>query len=58
MMVTFIALMIENEAAKSTEAGKKKYRAYFVRVKCYARYKDEVDGILAADGYEDCIVTE
>ncbi len=58
MMVTFIAMMIEAEAAKSIEAGKRKYRAYFVKTKIYARYKADVDGILTIDGYEDCIVTE
>jgi len=40
------------------EAGKEKYRAYFVNTRIYARYREATDEMLLADGYEDCIVTD
>ena len=55
-MTTFIARMIMKEADKSTAAGQKKYRAYFVKTRLYKRWKDNVDTILKTDGYEDVIV--
>ena len=55
-MATFIARRIMKEAGKSTEAGQKKYRAYFVRTSMYKNWKEEVDTILKTDGYEDAIV--
>lgn len=58
MMSAFIARMIIKAADKSLEAGQAKYRAYFVKTKIYANYKDDVDTILRTDGYEDVIVTE
>jgi len=58
MMSTFIAKMIMKQADDSTEAGQKKYRAYFINTKLYAKWKDEVDTILTTDGYESVIVTE
>ena len=58
MMSAFIARMIIKAADKSLEAGQVKYRAYFVKTKIYANYKDDVDTILRTDGYEDVIVTE
>lgn len=54
-MATFIASRIMEEANKSTEAGQKKYRAYF-RTRLYKKWKDEVDTILETDGYDDVIV--
>lgn len=56
-MVTFIAGRIELEADKSLEAGKDKYRAYFVNITIYERYRKDVEAILIQDGYGDCIVT-
>ena len=53
---TFIARMIMKEADKSTAAGQKKYRAYFVRTSLYKNWKEDVDTILKTDGYEDVIV--
>lgn len=55
-MATFIARMIMEKADKSIEAGKKKYRAYFVNTKLYKNWKEDVDTILVTDGYEDVIV--
>ena len=49
-MATFIARRIMKEAGKSTEAGQKKYRAYFVRTSLYKNWKEEVDTILKTDG--------
>lgn len=57
-MCTFIARMIESAYDKSEEAGKAKYRAYFVSTKIYAKWKENVETILTTDGYEDCIVAE
>ena len=55
-MVTFISIMIEKTARKSgVEAGKKKYEAYFVKTDLYKEFRDEVDAILIADGFEGCI---
>lgn len=58
-MVTFIARMIkEQKENKGLEAGQNKYRAYFVKVKIYEKYRKDVEEILIVDGCEDCIVTE
>ena len=57
-MATFIANRIIEAREKSLEEGQAKYRAYFVNIKLYVRYKDGVDAILLQDGYGDCIVTE
>lgn len=57
-MCTFIARMIESAYDKSEEAGKAKYRAYFVSTKIYAKWKEDVDTILITDGYENAIVTQ
>lgn len=54
-MTTFIARMIMKEADKS-EAGQKKYRAYFVKTKLYKNWKEDVDTILITDNYDDVIV--
>ena len=55
-MTTFIARQIEQKAEVNIEAGKDKYRAYFVRTKLYVKYKSDVDAILDADGYSAVIV--
>ena len=57
-MTTFIARMIMREADKSTAAGQKKYRAYFVRTSLYKNWKDDVDTILKTDGYDEIIVED
>lgn len=57
-MTTFIARMIMKEADKSTAAGQKKYRAYFVRTSLYKNWKDDVDTILKTDGYDEIIVED
>ena len=57
-MATFIASRIMEEAGKSTEAGQKKYRAYFVKTRLYKRWKDNVDTILKTDGYDEVIVED
>ncbi len=57
-MNTFIARMIMTQADKNLEAGQDKYRAYFVKVKIYEKWRSDVESILITDGYEDCIVSE
>lgn len=57
-MSTFISSMIEAAYDKSEDAGKAKYRAYFIRTTIYAKWKEDVDTILATDGYESAIVTQ
>lgn len=58
MMTTFIARMIEQEADKSLERGREKYRAYFVNTVLYGKWQAEVNSILEVDGYSDVIVEE
>lgn len=55
-MVTFIANRIIREADKSTEKGRKMYRAYFVSTTIYQRWRAEVDAVLTQEGYEDVII--
>lgn len=57
-MPEFIANRVLEAREKSIAQGKAKYRAYFVSLKIYARYKAAVDAILTAEGAEDCIVTD
>lgn len=58
-MIPFIAGRIELARETSLEAGRAKYKAYFVNTKIYVkRYKADVDALLIQDGYEDCIVDE
>lgn len=57
-MSTFIAKMIESAFDKSEEAGKAKYKAYFVNTPIYEKWKAEVDTILSTDGYEAAIVSQ
>lgn len=56
-MVSFIARRIETEAKKSISAGRAKYEAYFVKQDTYEDYREDVNGILLVDGYEDVIVS-
>ncbi len=59
-MVGYIAEQIKNAKDKGgTEAGKTMYEAWFKgksRQRLYGRYQEDVDTILAIDGYADCIV--
>lgn len=57
MMAEFIANRILEAKEKGIENGKAKYRAYFIDLKIYARYKAAVDAILVAEDAESCIVT-
>ncbi len=57
MMAEFIANRILEAREQSIKEGKAKYKAYFVSLKIYARYKTAVDAILITEGAEDCIVT-
>lgn len=43
---------------KGIEAGQEKYKAFFIKTKFYADYRQDCDAILYADGYSDCIVIE
>lgn len=54
-MFRFIARMIETAAKKSLEEGQEKYHKYFVNTEIYVDYKEDVDKILIADGYEEVI---
>lgn len=56
-MREFITEMIKEAAKDSLASGQAKYRAYFIKTKLYAKYKDDVDAILTVDGCADCIVT-
>lgn len=55
-MTTFIARRIMEQADKNLKDGQNKYRAYFVRIKIYEKWRSDVESILITDGYEDCIV--
>lgn len=59
-MVAFISQRIEEAKDNyGLDAGRDKYRAYFVKAaakKLYGKYQEEVDTILNTDGYNDCIV--
>jgi hypothetical protein len=57
-MAEFIASRVISAREVSLKNGQAKYRAYFVDLKIYARYKASVDAILIAEEAEDCIVTE
>ena len=57
-MVTFIAKMIKRQADVSAEKGIAKYKAYFVKTRLYAEYRDDVDTILRTDGYDDVIISD
>ena len=53
-METFIASMIMKAADISQEAGREKYRSYFLKTKLYARYQEAVDTILRTTSGGDC----
>lgn len=57
-MITFIAGRIEDAGRKSLDEGQAKYRAYFVNISLYLKWKADVDAILIQDGYSDCIITQ
>jgi len=57
-MAAFIANAIIDAADISIEEGQELYRAYFIKTKMWARYKETVDAILRVEGKADCIVTE
>ncbi len=57
-MAAFIANAILDAREVSIEEGQELYRAYFVKTKMWARYKEKVDAILRVEGKADCIVTE
>lgn len=54
-MVNFIARMIKKAADKSLSEGKELYSKYFINTNLYLKYKDDVDKILNADGYNEVI---
>lgn len=39
-------------------AGQEKYKAFFVKTKFYANYREDCNIILYSEGYEDCIVMD
>ena len=60
-METFIASMIMKAADINQEAGREKYRSYFLKTKLYARYQESVGTILSTTSggdYSFCIVKE
>lgn len=57
-MENFIARMIKQNADVSLEQGQDKYKAYFVNISLYEKYRAGVENILIADGYGNVIVTE
>lgn len=57
-MATFIARMIISAREESLLKGQAKYRAYFINLKIYDRYRKDVEAILIAEDCADCIVTE
>lgn len=59
-MKKVIADNIIMAAKVSVEAGQAKYKSYFVNYPAcawYKAYKNEVDALLKAAGFEKCIVT-
>lgn len=58
MMPEFLAGKILEARETSVEAGRKKYRTYFITLKkLYSKYQKETDAILILANAEDCIVT-
>lgn len=39
-------------------AGQEKYKAFFVKTKFYAAYREDCDTILYSEGYEECIIMD
>jgi hypothetical protein len=56
-MARFIALKIAQKRKESLEAGKERYRAYFVKTALYKNFQNAVNQILIEFGLGDCIVT-
>lgn len=56
-MTAFISERIEEAAKISTEKGKEKYQAYFVKTKRYKRWKEEVDRKLIIEGYQNVTIS-
>lgn len=52
-MIKFIARMIKQAADKSVDEGRDLYNKYFVNTSIYNKYKESVDEVLIADGYEE-----
>ncbi|MBO5198070.1 MAG: hypothetical protein J6B85_06060 [Lachnospiraceae bacterium] len=57
-MISFISDSIIRAKELGLESGQAKYRAYFINLRIYAKYKQGVDELLAQSGCGDCIVTE
>ena len=57
-MIPFIAGRIELARETSLEAGRAKYKAYFVNTRIYKKWRADVDALLIQDGYEDCVVED
>ncbi|MDB2160111.1 hypothetical protein PMX22_09890 [Clostridium butyricum] len=58
-MATFIVQRIEEKRDNYTlKEAQNLYKAYFIDVNIYAKWKASVDSILTIDGYADCIVNE
>lgn len=53
-MIKFIASRIEKP--EMLEERRAKYVAYFIDTTIYSKYQHDVNDMLTADGYEDCIV--
>lgn len=55
-MSTFIANMIIKAAKTSEEAGRAKYKAYFINTRLYENWRQDTDTILETEGYGNVIV--
>lgn len=56
-MSPFIAnSIIKRKNTQGFEAAQELYRKYFINTALYMDYKADVDMILTAEGYSDCIV--
>lgn len=56
MMSTFIANMIIKAAKTGEDAGKAKYRAYFVNTRLYENWRPDTETILETEGFSAVIV--
>ena len=54
--MAFIVKQIEKARKISVEAGREKYRAYFMNTRRNESLKEATDQMLIADGFADCIV--
>lgn len=56
-MAVFMANSIMNrKKSQGLTVAQNLYQAYFINTTMYAAFKSDVDSILAAEGYSDCIV--